>query len=92
MNPRERVLTAINRQRPDRTPADYNSEPEVNRYMMEHLKVDSYENLLRRLEVDVRRLEPRYVGPPPKVLEDGVFEDYWGVRSKHLQAAHLAEQ
>ena len=73
---------------PDRTPADYKAEPEVNRYMMEHLKVDSYEDLLRRLEVDVRRLEPRYVGPPFKTFEDGVFEDYWGIRSKHLKADH----
>jgi uroporphyrinogen decarboxylase len=88
MTPRERVLAAVNRERPDRTPADYKAEPEVNRYMMERLKTDNYEDLLRRLEVDVRRLEPRYVGPPPKVFEDGVFEDYWGIRSKHLKADH----
>jgi uroporphyrinogen decarboxylase len=88
MTPRERVLTAIDRQAPDRTPADYKAEPEVNRYMMEHLKLSSYEDLLRRLEVDVRRLEPRYVGPPPRQFDDGVFEDYWGIRSKHLKADH----
>ena len=88
MTPRERVLAAVNRERPDRTPADYKAEPEVNRYMMERLQVDDYESLLRRLEVDVRRLEPRYVGPPFKTFEDGVFEDYWGIRSKHLKADH----
>ena len=81
----QRVLAAVNRERPDRTPADYKAEPEVNRYMMERLQVDDYESLLRRLEVDVRRLEPRYVGPPFKTFEDGVFEDYWGIRSKHLE-------
>jgi uroporphyrinogen decarboxylase len=88
MIPRERVMTAVNRGCPDRTPADYKAEPEVHRYMMEHLKVDCREDLLRRLEIDVRRLEPRYVGPPPKVFDDGVFEDYWGIRSKHLKADH----
>ena len=88
MTPRERVLTAVDRRRPDRTPADYKAEPEVNRYMMEHLKAGSYEELLRRLDVDVRRLEPRYVGPPFRTFADGVFEDYWGIRSKHLKAAH----
>jgi uroporphyrinogen decarboxylase len=88
MTPRERVLAAVDRRLGDRTPADYKAEPEVNRYMMEHLRVDGYEALLRRLEVDVRRLEPRYVGPPPKQLGDGVFEDYWGIRSKHLKADH----
>jgi uroporphyrinogen decarboxylase len=88
MTPRERVLAAAERRRSDRTPADYKAEPEVNRYMMEHLKVGCYEDLLRRLEIDVRRLEPRYVGPPFKQLGDGVFEDYWGIRSKHLKADH----
>jgi uroporphyrinogen decarboxylase len=88
MTSRDRVLTAVNRQPPDRTPADYKAEPEVNRYMMEYLKLAGYEDLLRHLEVDVRRLEPRYIGPPYRTFEGGVFEDYWGIRSKHLQAAH----
>jgi uroporphyrinogen decarboxylase len=87
MTSRERVLTAMGRRRPDRTPADYKAEPEVNRYMMEDLGLEDYEDLLLRLEIDVRRLEPRYVGPPFRTFEDGVFEDYWGIRSKHLQAA-----
>ncbi|HMA54393.1 MAG TPA: uroporphyrinogen-III decarboxylase, partial [Acidobacteriota bacterium] len=78
MTSRERVLTAVGRRMPDRTPADYKAEPDVNRSMMDHLKVASYEDLLRRLEIDVRRLEPRYVGPPFRTFEDGVFEDYWG--------------
>ncbi len=88
MTPRERVLAAVDRRMADRTPADYKAEPEVNRAMMETLGLADYEALLRRLEVDVRRLEPRYVGPPYRTFEDGVFEDYWGIRSKHLKAAH----
>jgi len=88
MTSRERVLTAIDRRLPDRTPADYKAEPDVNKYMMAHLKVNSYEELLRRLESDMRRLEPRYVGPPFKTFADGEFEDYWGIRSKHLKAYH----
>jgi uroporphyrinogen decarboxylase len=88
MTPKERVLTAVNRRLPDRTPADYKAEPVVNQYMMEHLQLNTYEELLRRLQVDVRRLEPRYVGPPFESSADGAFEDYWGIRSKHLQAEH----
>jgi uroporphyrinogen decarboxylase len=88
MTSKERVLTAVARRLPDRTPADYKAEPAVNQYMMEHLQVPSYEHLLQRLEVDVRRLEPRYVGPPFKTFADGVFEDYWGSRSKHLKVEH----
>ncbi len=88
MTSRERVLTAVDRRIADRTPADYKAEPEVNRVMMEYLKVEAYDDLLRRLESDVRRLEPRYIGPAYRTFEDGVFEDYWGIRSKHLKAAH----
>jgi uroporphyrinogen decarboxylase len=88
MTPRERVLTAARRGLPDRTPADYKAEPTVNQVMMEYLKAGSYEELLRRLEVDLRRLEPRYVGPPFRTFPGGVFEDYWGIRSRHLKAAH----
>jgi uroporphyrinogen decarboxylase len=84
---RERVITAIDRRAADRTPADYKGEPDVNRYMMEYLRVESYEALLRRLEVDVRRLEPLYVGPPLRAFDDGVFETYWGIRKKNLKAA-----
>jgi uroporphyrinogen decarboxylase len=81
-------MTAIDRRFPDRTPADYKAEPEVNQYMMKRLKVNSYEELLRRLESDMRRLEPRYIGSEFKKYEDGVVEDYWGIRSKHLRASH----
>lgn len=88
MTSRERVLTAVARRMADRTPADYKAEPEVNRYMMEHLGVGHYEDLLRRLEIDIRRLEPQYVGPPSRAFADGIIEDYWGIRSKHLEAAN----
>jgi hypothetical protein len=54
MNSRERVLTARDRRIPDRTPAEYKAEPTVNRYMMEHYKVNYYEALLQRL-IDVGR-------------------------------------
>ena len=39
MTSKERVPTAVERRLPDRTPADYKAEPEVNKYMMEHLKL-----------------------------------------------------
>jgi uroporphyrinogen decarboxylase len=87
MTPRERVLAAVRRERTDRTPADYKAEPDVNRRLMQALGAGDYEALLRRLEVDVRRIEPRYVGPPEKDLGDGVFEDYWGIRSVQLPAS-----
>ena len=75
MNSRERVLTAIARKLPDRTPVDYKAEPEVNRYMMKHLGVGTHEQLLLALESDMRRLEPAYVGPRARQLGDSAHEN-----------------
>ena len=88
MTPRERVMTAVGRNVPDRTPADYKAEPEVNRDLMAHLGAGTYDEMLDRLQVDVRRLEPRYVGPPNKMLDDGIVEDYWGIRSRCVKTPH----
>lgn len=87
MDSKKRVMLAVNRQAADRTPADYKAEPEVNQRMMESLQVSSYDELLETLEIDIRRLDPEYVGEPFKTFGDGVFEDYWGIRSKHLPAS-----
>jgi uroporphyrinogen decarboxylase len=84
---RERVLTAIARKQPDRTPADYKAEPEVNAALMAQLGMGDYEPLLGRLEVDVRRIEPRYQGPPKKALADGITEDYWGIRARTMRTS-----
>jgi uroporphyrinogen decarboxylase len=81
-------MTAIARQLPDRIPADYKAEPEVNQAIMERLGLNTYDELMNRLEVDVRRIAARYVGPPSKVMEDGAVEDYWGIRAQQVTASH----
>ena len=88
MRSRERVLSAVRLEEPDRTPADYKGEPEVDEMLARRLGASSRDEILDRLEIDVRRIEPRYVGPPAKRLDGGVFEDYWGIRSKRLEASH----
>jgi len=85
MNSRERVAAAIARRPPDRTPADCKAEPEVNRRLMEHFRTSDYEAVLRCLEVDVRRIEPRYQGPPDLQLAGGIRQDYWGIRARTMR-------
>jgi len=92
MNSRERVMVAVARQPPDRVPADYKADSQVNRRMFEHFGVGDLDALQDCLQTDIRRVEPRYVGPPDKVLEDGVAEDYWGIRSKLVRTAAGEEQ
>lgn len=88
MNSRQRALAAIDRKPADRTPADYKAEPEVNDRMIAHFGASSYEDLLKRLEVDIRRIGPKQVDRFGKSLGNGVTEDFWGIRSVHLKASH----
>ncbi len=88
MNSRERIFCALDRMQADQTPADYKAEPEVNERMMAHFGASSYEELLQRLEVDIRRIYPKQVARFNKDLGDGVVEDYWGIRAVHLKASH----
>jgi uroporphyrinogen decarboxylase len=85
MSSRERVLAAIRRRPADRTPADYKAEPEVNRKLMQRFGAPDHETVLRRLEVDVRRIEPCYQGPPDRILPGGIREDYWGIRARTMR-------
>jgi uroporphyrinogen decarboxylase len=88
MTSRERVTAAVAREKSDRVPADYKAEPDVNGRMMARLGAAGYEELLQALEIDVRRLNPKQVARFNKDLGEGVFEDYWGIRSTHLKASH----
>ncbi len=83
MIPRERVLTALKHQKPDRTPADFWAEPPALKRLFEHLGHDDLDRLLTELRIDIRRLEAR---PPPEMpLEGGVRQNFWGERFVYRQ-------
>jgi len=74
---RERVLTALAHRAPDRVPCDLLAVPEVWQKLQEALDVDSREAVLRRLEVDCRRVSyDSYCAPPERVIADGKVE-WW---------------
>jgi uroporphyrinogen decarboxylase len=78
MTPRERILAAMNRQSPDRTPRNFWAEPATWNRMFEHVGHSDRERLLCDLKIDIRKLE---VGEPsPLEVGDGVFQNYWGER------------
>jgi uroporphyrinogen decarboxylase len=54
---------------------------------MERFGTGDYETVLRRLQSDIRRIEPRYQGPADKALPGGIREDYWGIRAKTMRTA-----
>ncbi len=78
-NCRRRVLTALAHNEPDRVPCDLLAVPEVWRKLQDKLGVDSREAVLRRLEVDCRRVSyDSYCSPPPRVAGKGevVWSDH----------------
>jgi uroporphyrinogen decarboxylase len=78
MTSRERVLTALAHQQPDRTPCDFWAEEPTWRRLLDHLGHTDKERLLQQLGVDVRHLDART--PPERALGRGLYQNYWGER------------
>jgi uroporphyrinogen decarboxylase len=81
MTPRQRVRAALNHQPSDRVPIEYHTlgTPEMIAKLKAHLGLQTDDQLLERLGVDIRRIVPRYVGPPLRRWANGRYEDFWGV-------------
>jgi uroporphyrinogen decarboxylase len=78
MTSRERVLAAIGRQTPDRTPRNFWAEPATWNRLFDHLEHNDRERLLCDLDIDIRKLDVRE--PQPRDVGNGVFQNYWGER------------
>jgi len=88
MEPYERVMSAISHRRPDRAPIDYGATPESHANLKKHLRIDDDELLLRRLGVDIRRVEERFVGPKDMAGARGIGtagKDWLGVVWKPVE-------
>ena len=78
MSSRERVLTALAHQRPDRTPRDFWAEDPCWTRFLHHTGYPDRERALRALGIDLRLLDAE--GPPEQDLGGGVFQNCWGER------------
>jgi uroporphyrinogen decarboxylase len=80
MDSRERVLLALAHREPDRVPVDYWATPEINARLLDRYGFSSQEELLDHFDADFRYIEgPKYIGPEPRVRQDGSVEDHFGV-------------
>jgi len=78
MTSRERVLTALRHEQPDRTPRDFWAEPPAWNRLLEHLGHSDKEHVLEMLRVDIRHLETP--APPVREVAAGVQQNFWGER------------
>ncbi|MCK4417490.1 MAG: hypothetical protein KAV99_04930 [Candidatus Latescibacteria bacterium] len=92
-NPKQRVLTALAHREPDRVPLDWWAVPETVTSAMKTLGLNSQEELLQGLEIDLRYVKPRYAGDDyieqpdgslHKKLPEGTFVDIWSVQRKEI--------
>lgn len=84
MKPRERVLTALRRGQPDRVPFFYRDVPETRNRLLRDLGCADDEELLRRLDIDFRWVQPAYVGPTLDDPATGIRRDIWGVEYRYV--------
>ena len=86
MNSRDRVTTAINHHQPDRTPKGFFATAESTQALQEFLGVEDQDAVLEKLGVDLRHVEPVFVGPEERAgglrQTEKPFADFWGVGRK----------
>ena len=89
MNGKDRVLTALARQEPDRVPINYLANAGIDRRLKSHftLAPDDSEGLKRVLGVDFRGIGPTYIGPKlhEDIPERGVTVDNWGIHRRWIE-------
>ena len=86
MNSHERVIANYERKPTDRLPLDFYATGELKAKIKKHLGIKNDETLLRRLGIDVRMPGgPKYVGPEPQDLGNGLTKDMWGFVHKRVE-------
>ena len=80
MNSRERVMAAFRREKTDRPPTSLRCTPEVWAALQKHFGVDTREDAMDKLDIDMRQIFLPYIGPKerstPPLGGNGV--DFWG--------------
>ncbi len=88
MTSKQRVMTALARQEPDRVPINYQANPGIDRRLKEHfgLKADDAEGLRKALGVDFRAVAARYRGPRLHAERPGRRVDpLWGWVARYVE-------
>ena len=79
MNAKERVLTAIAHQKPDRIPIQTYLTPEIRQKLMDYFGFTDWLELYEKFGVDMRNVEVPYEGQLPPVPPGSDIVDEWGV-------------
>jgi len=95
---KDRVLTAIHREIPDRIPLDFSANAGVQKALYRALPIENYLEMLQYFNSDILDIrgviDPEYHGQKPfKTLHpDGVIENFWGMKTKIMETATGPEE
>lgn len=84
MTSRERVKCAFAQVEPDFPPCDYFATPEIHQALLAHFNLKSEAELRTILGVDIRYINPPYIGPPLARFDDGSEMNIFGIRKKPM--------
>ncbi len=95
MTSKERVAHTLDHERPDRVPIDYAAWDHVTDALMRHLGLDTFDELMERLGVDLRWIAPRFKDTaseahdanPTVEARGDLHTDIWGVGFASAQKA-----
>ena len=90
MTPRQRVLTAMRHEEPDRVPLFYRDVPEVRERLLKDLHLKDFDALLKHFAIDFRWVEPAYIGPSLENQSTGIRRDIWGIEYKYVPFSDTA--
>ena len=88
--PRERVIAALEHRPTDRVPLDFWATPEVWDKLRAHFHTTCDEQILTALNIDIRQIQPDYIGPPVRMQPDGSWFDAMGVHRRLVRNQYCA--
>jgi len=85
MTSKQRVLDAIDHKQTDRVPLDLWATKEVVGKLCAYFRTDRADDVVKELGVDIRQVEPKYIGPPLGASPEGRTKDIWGVTRRRIE-------
>ncbi len=88
MTDKERALTALRHEQPDRVPVDYWATRETDANLCALLGLSGRQQILDHFGVDFCYIAgPTYIGPPLRRIDEQTDLDLWGVPRRAASAA-----
>lgn len=83
--PRERVIKALSHEKTDRVPLDFWATPETWDKLKAYFNTEDEEAVLRKFQIDIRQIQPDYIGPEIVKAKDGTYFDAMGVHRRVVE-------